>query len=287
MTVQLPELEDDGLITPQIGAWGEEKYRLVSTYAGIFATSMKRKWECRVYIDLFAGSGRSSIRGTKRIVPASPLLALNLPDRFDKYVFCDINEVKIEALKQRVSRDYPEANVEYVSGDANDSMTKILDKIPKHRVGFRVLAFCFVDPFRLENLAFDTIRKLAIRYMDFLVLIPSGMDANRNESRYTAAKNKTVDRFLGTPTWRGDWRTARSNRQSFGDFLTDAFGKQMTQLSYIYNGIENSELIRLTTKNVPLYRLSFFSRHKLGDLFWKETRKYSKPQLDLPWPENN
>lgn len=284
MTVHLPELKDDGLITPPIGTWGEEKYRLVSTYAGIFATSMKRKWECRVYIDLFAGAGRSSIRGTRRIVPASPLLALNLQDRFDKYIFCDIDELKIETLKQRVSKDYPEADVEYVPGDVNNSMIEILAKIPRHRPGFRVLTFCFVDPFKLENLAFDTIRQLAIRYMDFLVLIPSGMDANRNESRYVDARNRTVDRFLGTLDWRADWRT-RSKKQSFGDFLTDVFGRQMTQLSYIYDGIENSELITLPIKNVPLYRLSFFSRHKLGDQFWKETRKYSKPQLDFTWPE--
>lgn len=72
-------------------------------------------------------------------------------------------------------------------------------------------------------------------------------------------------------------------KHGFGDFLTDAFGKEMTELGYIYTGIEKTELIRLTTKNVPLYRLAFFSRHRRGDEFWKEARKYSKPQLDFSW----
>lgn len=28
---------DDGLITPEVGAWGKEKYRLVRLYADMFA----------------------------------------------------------------------------------------------------------------------------------------------------------------------------------------------------------------------------------------------------------
>lgn len=283
MTRHLTELRDDGLMTPEINSWGEEKYKLVWNYASIFATSMKRKWHCRVYVDLFAGAGRSRIKRTRRIVSASPLLALNISDRFDKYIFCDIDSLKLEALKTRVLIDYPTVPVEYLTEDVNNSTAKILNHIPEGRRGFKVLTFCFVDPYKLENLAFDTIRELSARFMDFLVLIPSGMDANRNESLYTNPQNETLDRFLGTPNWRDNWNNARFRRQSFGDFLTDAFGQQMAELGYIYAGIDKTELIRLTTKNVPLYRLAFFSRHPRGDEFWKAAKKYSKPQLDFPW----
>jgi len=51
---ELTALEDDGLITPEIGSWGEEKYRLVELYSTLFAKSMRKKWECLVYIDLFS-----------------------------------------------------------------------------------------------------------------------------------------------------------------------------------------------------------------------------------------
>ena len=70
-------LEDDGLATPEVGRWAETKYRIVGLYNYLFSTGMKKKWDCRVYIDLFAGEGRSRIEGTKHIVPASPLLALS------------------------------------------------------------------------------------------------------------------------------------------------------------------------------------------------------------------
>jgi hypothetical protein len=78
MTFKLPELEDDGLSTPDISEWGEEKYRLVGYYATLFANSMKGKWGSRVYIDLFSGAGRARIKDTNRILPASPLLALDV-----------------------------------------------------------------------------------------------------------------------------------------------------------------------------------------------------------------
>ncbi len=38
-------LGDDGLPTPDVGEWCQEKYRLVSGYAAVFSTSMKNKWE--------------------------------------------------------------------------------------------------------------------------------------------------------------------------------------------------------------------------------------------------
>jgi hypothetical protein len=51
----MESLQDDGLVTPIVGVWAEEKYRLVECYARIFATAMKRKWDMRVYVDLFSG----------------------------------------------------------------------------------------------------------------------------------------------------------------------------------------------------------------------------------------
>lgn len=70
---ELERLDGDGLTTPEVGVWGERKYRLVGAYAQMFSASMKEKWDCRVYIDLFAGEGRSRFRGTNTIIPASPL----------------------------------------------------------------------------------------------------------------------------------------------------------------------------------------------------------------------
>lgn len=271
----------DGLTTPTIGRWGERKYLLVSNYSQIFASSMKRKWDCRVYIDLFAGAGRSQIEDTARIVLASPLLALEITDKFDLYVFCEKDEIKMDALKKRVQRDYSNMKVEYVPGDSNQQVNKILLKIPRAHTGFRVLTFCFADPYNLKSLHFSTVQALSQRFVDFLILIPSGMDATRNlETHYLNPENMTIDEFLGTSEWRYDWQKI-SLRQSFDVFLTNYYGKKMEQLGYHYPGIESTQLIRSTDKNLPLYRLALFSRAELGERFWKETRRYSDPQLTL------
>ena len=274
---RLPRLEDDGLFTPEVGGWAEDKYRLVRNYAETFTTSMKGKWDHRVYIDLFAGAGRSRIEDSGVIVPASPILALELPRRFDKYIFCEEDDEKRSALKARAERVAPDADISYVPGDVNSNVNAVLSAIP---IG-KVLSFCFVDPYKIANLAFDTLRALSIRFVDFLVLLPSYMDVNRNPSTYFSDVNKTLDRFLGSSDWRAAWPSAEVKGEKFPLFFVDRFGLEMRKLGYLYAGTQDTKLIRSTEKNLPLYHLAFFSRHKLGAKFWKQAMKYGKDQRDL------
>jgi len=52
----------------------------------------------------------------------------------------------------------------------------------------------------------------------------------------------------------------------------------METLGYLDHAAEQAELIRSVEKNLPLYRLAFFSRNPLGARFWKEVTKYATPQ---------
>ena len=131
---------------------------------------MKSKWQCRVYIDLFSGAGRAKLRESGKIVDGSPLVALGIDDPFDRYIFCEENATNMDALSKRVTAHYPGMDTHFVHGDANYSVDKILSLIPQHSANFKVLAFCFVDPFKIDNLKFETLRRLSAKYMDFLVL---------------------------------------------------------------------------------------------------------------------
>lgn len=278
---ELDRLDDDGLVTPEVGAWGERKYRLVANYAQMFATSMKEKWDCRVYIDLFAGAGRARFRRTKTIIPASPLLALGIENPFDQYIFCEDDEEKLAALRTRVQRVNASASVAYISGDVNARVKKVLDAFPRARKGFRVLGFCFADPYMVRNLRFETLRRLSARYVDFLVLVPNYMDANRNLTRYLAENNAALDEFLGSKAWRQEWEKVQKRRE-FPRFLADFFGRQMKADGYLYKSLRETVQIRSDEKNLPLYLLMFFSRNELGYKFWKDSMKYSKDQRELP-----
>ncbi|HVS80142.1 MAG TPA: three-Cys-motif partner protein TcmP [Pyrinomonadaceae bacterium] len=283
MAHQLPPLSDDDLVTEEIGDWGQEKYRLLSLYAQMFAASMKNKWNCRVYIDLFAGSGRSKIKGTNRLVAGSPLVALGVDPTFDKYIFCEKDPDKLLALKTRVSRDYRDANVDFQPGDANVAIADILQKIPKYTKDFKVLSFCFVDPYNLKDLAFDTIDRLSKLFVDFLVLIATDMDAARNVSKYELPQSDVVERFLGVPTWRAEWRVAKDRREGFSSFLMQRFSEQMEARGYIRAPIGETKLVRSTEKNLPLYRLALFSRHQRGKSFWEQAKSYSDNQLGFKY----
>jgi three-Cys-motif partner protein len=234
---------------------------------------MVGKWPSLAYVDFFAGAGHARLTDTRRIVAASPLLVLGLPTPFTKYIFCELDERNADALRQRVDAHQPPRDAVVLSGNTNEMVEGVISLVPAGS-----LTFCFVDPFRLENLLFKTIELLArARRTDFLVLLPSGMDANRNEGTYVKSGHLSVSNFIGRNDWRSRWphRTL-----GFGDFVADEFGKSMTEIGYAYPGLSSTKVI-YNNKNVPLYRLAFFSRHPLGTKFWDECRKYTDPQKSL------
>jgi hypothetical protein len=272
-------LIDDGLSTPIVGDWAEEKCRLVECYAQIFATSMKRKWDARVYIDLFSGSGRAHIRGTSRIVETAGMRALRITDPFDRYIFCELDGEKLEALRKRVAVEHAGVDVHFVAGDSNSTVSEILSHVPEPNARRKVLTFCFVDPYQLKNLRFETIRQLSKIFVDFLVLIPTGMDPGRNERTYNRSEDQTVEQFTG----RTNWRLSRHDFAAFpfGDFVALQLGESMRELQYLFGGLADTHEMRNTKKRTPIYRLAVFSRHDLGPKFWEACRRYTSSQGSL------
>lgn len=104
------------------------------------------------------------------------------------------------------------------------------------------------------------------------------MDANRNEANYIKPGNDVVAQFSGQADWRD--RVTKRGAMSFGDFVADEFGRSMTALGYLYKGLASTKVI-VNSKNVPLYRLAFFSKHPLGAKFWDDCRTYTNPQRPL------
>src|SRR5262249_32187962 len=225
---------DDGLFCGEpAGAWVEDKHRLVALYDALFSTGMKLKWDARVYIDLFAGAGMLRLRESGKILLGSPLLALQVKDPFDKYIFCEKNPQSIEALRVRVERHFPKADVSFIEGDCNENAEEICAQIPVASASKRVLSFCFVDPYDL-SIKLSTIAKIADRFVDFLVLLALYMDANRNLQHYLASENRKIDEFLGLSDWRERWAAqAISGKLFFPQFLAETFAGQMETLDYL------------------------------------------------------
>jgi three-Cys-motif partner protein len=274
-------LVPDRLLVDEVGPWALEKYRLLALYDTLFAGGMKRRWDVRVYVDLFCGPGRASIRGTGQLVETSPLLAMRVPAPFDAYIFCDERPEAVAALQERVARACPEAHATYLIGNCNERLDDILAGIPKASRTRTVLSLCVLDPYGISDLKFRTVQALSRYRMDFLMLLALGMDANRFRSLYVREANPGVDEFLGDPAWRDRWRAAQYQGVNFRRFLAERFAAQMTTLGYLPTGLDTMIEVRSDEQNLPLYHLAFFSKHLQGYTFWKEACKYGTDQLAL------
>lgn len=277
---EIPQLMDDGLLTPPIKAHSLKKYQAISYYLKIFSTSMKGKWDNRVYIDLFSGAGRAKVEEQGVIVPGSPLLALGVEDRFDKYIFCEQDHECCAALSQRVSVVCEPDKFKVIPGDVNQNVEAILGEIPKFGKGSSCLSFCLVDPFRISDIKFKTIKRLSELYVDFLVLIPSSMDARRNQGIYLNPEDTSADDFFGDENWRTEWEKVKATKnRDFALFVLDYFCEKMKELRYLYEGPDDSMRVLLEEKNLVLYHLMLFSRKALGQRFWTDTKRNINPQI--------
>ena len=92
-------VEDDGLFIPEVGNWGDEKYKLLGGYSDIFTSGMKNFWDNLVYIDLFAGAGYAKIKGINKIRMSSALIALSVNHKFNKYILCEEDEKCFDAYR--------------------------------------------------------------------------------------------------------------------------------------------------------------------------------------------
>ncbi|MGH9648706.1 MAG: three-Cys-motif partner protein TcmP [Bryobacteraceae bacterium] len=273
-------MDDDGLVSPNVRGWAEEKYRLLALYDELFSTGMKNKWDQRVYIDLYAGAGCSHVEGTSKFLKGSPIIALTVPNPFDKYIFCEENEDLLRALKARVQRIAPGADVAHILGNCDTEIEKICDQVPKASPSNRVLSLCVVDPFDF-GLKFETLRRLSNFFIDFVVLLAVGMDANRNYDHYVEGNSPKIDEALGNTEWRERWRAGSARKRDFRKFLATEFSLSMESLGYIRQPLDRMKLVKLVEKNLPLYYLALFSRHKTAYKFWDDVLKYSTDQRDL------
>lgn len=276
MALSVIQISDDGLTCPEVGAWAEEKYRIVSLYQQLFATGMKDKWDKRVYLDLYSGAGHNRIRGTNRILQGAALTALCARNPFDKYIFYEADPERLAALRTRAEKIAPGFDIEFVPGDCDSNVNRICASIPPYSSRQKVLSLCFLDPFDF-GINFETVKRLSEYFMDFLVLLAVGMDANRNYDHYVDGESKKIDVALGNSEWRDRWQSY-VHRSDFRTFLASEFSRSMEALGYQPQPTYQMRLVRSGEKNLPLYYIALFSRSKVAYTFWEEVLKYSTDQ---------
>lgn len=251
-------IASDGHPAIEFGNWAIDKLSHLEKYCVTFNTATQKKWQNRIYIDLFSGPGKCIKKGTEKEFNGSPLLALNCDIPFTHYYFNDINSDYIEALKRRTqSYGY---NIYYINKDCNLAVDEILNKIPKNSI-----CFAYIDPYYLE-IKFDTIKKLTTgRAVDLLITFQIGM-ARRN----LLQPNLEMKQFFPPNV---DWKVFPSETITGGRInarrVLDAYESGLTEIGYPRQNIKDDVLERTRTTNIPLYYLIFASKHPLGAQLYK------------------
>jgi three-Cys-motif partner protein len=277
--------ENDDLPARPSGQWAAEKLYYVKTYVDIFEISMRDKpWRRRNYIDLFAGPGKCVVEETGEHFLGSPLLALTTEHPFTDYFFVDLRSENITALEKRCAATGTPSKIHYIVGDSNNQVNQIVEyinQIDKFYIKglWPSLNLAFLDPEGLE-LEWKTVEALTkVNKMD-LIIHYSQHGLSRNlDLCYTVEGETIIDRFFGDRAWWQifePWR-AKSNRKGMHRELIDYYKSKLQNLGYqeIRNEDETGiEPLMRTSKQAPLYRLLFASKHPLGHNFWKSvTRK--------------
>ena len=271
-------VEDDGLVCGKVKSWAEEKYKVIGYYDTLFSTGMKNKWDKRIYIDLYSGSGYSKDETTGEISLGSPLIALDVADPFDKYIFCEENKKKLAALETRVKRHFPNANVAFVPGSCDDKVGDICKEIPKGSADNTVLSLCLVDPYDF-GMKHRTLERLSRgHYIDFLVLLAAGMDANRNRDHYIDGDSQKLDEAFGNREWRDRLQAAGVRYKGFRAFAAKEFALSMEKLGFRPQGLERMRHMKVAENNMSLYYLALFSKNARADEFWDKALTYSSAQ---------
>jgi len=218
---------------------------------GIFATSMKGKWEGLTYVDLFAGPGLCVVDDSWEEIHGSPLLALETRTPFDVVVCVEEDDEARAALSARVRR-HPRGNsVEVLPGDCNAVVTDVIAKMPP-----RFLSLVFIDPEGVADLDPTTLKSLGDqRHVDLIILFAQNMAINRNKWRWLSQEDTPLDKL--TP----EWRTART--PEVVQFMDQLHGMGFTFVESARRAFRNR-------RGARLYYLVFASRSSVAAEFWRK-----------------
>lgn len=272
---------DDGLPMRESGPWVAEKLDYVARYLNIFITSMKNKqWKALNYIDLFAGPGKC-YDDIGKVYLGSPLLALTTPYLFDHYLFVDSDPRNIETLRQRCENLEWGNRAQYFVGDSNTIVHQIVTQIQNWEQNSvpgkwsSCLNLAFLDPEGFE-LHWSTVAALAKMRTDLIIHY-----SQMGIKRYMPVAIKDPDEkkfspFFGSEDWRGIYEKYHGKAPGLQRGLIDFYKRNLCNLGYAEVRSTNEawdEPLMRNTKNAPLYRLLFASKHPLGEKFWHEVTK--------------
>lgn len=267
-----------------VGPWAAEKLDALEAYLNFYNTALKNQPFERVYIDAFAGSPRSKVRGSDtppepspffdeeealegraEFISGSPVRALGLNPGFHRYHFFDLDGGRVDKLRELC----PDRNdVAFTVGDCNPMIRDLCRQLSDRNVR----GVAFLDPYG-AHLEWQTLEALASTgTMEVIVNFPVAMAINRMITKSGIVPDNWSEQLtscFGTDEWRA--LAYSTEKDLFGVEVTQKHGDvpdrllqlYRTRLKAIFPYVATPRLIR-NTHRVPLYYLMWAGPHKLG-----------------------
>lgn len=241
------------------GQWTKEKLTIINDYLGFYTTAMSKQRVKLVYIDAFAGSGKTVLsNGTE--IDGSAVLSLQYG--FDEYYFIELDEGRIDELKEIIETRYSEKikSIHIINGNCNDELKRVLSSLTKYQRGVM-----FLDPYALELdwTVLDAASKTGI--LDIWYLFPvNALTRNLpHDKQYTDATSAKIDSILGTHDWekalyKEDLQLTLFGTTNYDRVNFDELVKYITtRLKSTFAYVSPKSRILKNSKNSPLFILYY------------------------------
>ena len=256
----------DGLIVSEVGPWASDKHARVQRYIEIASATRKKyvpppSWHAgAAYIELFSGPGRSLIKGTKRIIDGSPLVAYKAALATVPFTEMHLNDADAQ------NSAAVDARIRALGGTPicySDPADVAVDKIVA-AVNPAGLHFAFLDPFNLAGLSFDIIRKLSKLRVDMLIHV-SVQDLQRNQEDFSK-QGGVFDTFAP------GWSAHVNSKQAIKAFRAALMKYWMGEICKLGTMPAKGVELIVGSKKQRLYWLVFVSAHDHGRKLWEAIR---------------
>ncbi len=270
-----------------VGPWARQKLDGLEAYLHAYTKALKKQSFDLIYIDAFAGAGRSRIRtawtdadeediqliddefmkSEEQFIEGSPRRALGLENPFSRYYFFDADAGRA-ALLEGLQSDFPERKINVQVGDANGLIQKLVPSFS----GRSTKGVAFLDPYG-PHLDWQTVAALAAtKNFEVIINFPLGMAINRLITRSGDIPDNWRTGLNGC-FGSTDWETLVYAEQTdlFGDTtrhkVDDAAQRLLnyyvSRLKDLFGHASSPSVVR-NTRGVPIYYMLWAGPHPLG-----------------------
>ena len=246
------------------GDWTKEKLTIINDYLAFYVKALKNLNVKLVYIDAFAGSGKTILPSGEEI-DGSAILALKYD--FDEFWFLECDKGRATSLRTEIAKRYPSKldKIRIIIGDCNLELQKVFSSLNFYKRGVM-----FLDPYAME-LNWSVLEEakktqvLDIWYLFPLLALTRNMFKSLSMPEATKAK---ITSILGTTDWENELYHEKAQISFFDDEVKERVNFD-SLVKFIRKRLESnfpyvspkSKMFR-NTNNGPMFILFFIMTNK-------------------------